>query len=288
MAGSKGLAIILRSDTPAGKGRVSQQSKRKIAKPMEGQTEPAEDKAAGSAAAVSGGSAVGSAVASPGAALPAAPSDFCHYADQARTRSHMMCDYTALLKMGMAVEGRFCQPCAFRYQDDSHIQAIGIQPEVATAWQSLTLLQRWELSGISPPSSWLDMSKEGLQMARRGTLPWASKKFMLSNKNCRFMRGKGLFRHLYKDLQSASRALSMETRKAHPILLVDPTCWGGESMEELLQIAVDANQLGQRESAGGSVGGPWHLLHLLGQRPCRSDCFTCACEGHSGHGGVLL
>ena len=146
IAGSKGVAIILRSDTPAGRGRISQQSRKSSAKEVEGSTvlAGAADAAAGSAAA-SEDSAAGSAVASPGGALPVAPSDFSHYADQARIRSHMMADYNMLLRMGRSVEGRFCQPCAFRFEDDSHIQAVGIQPDMATAWQSLSLLERWEL-----------------------------------------------------------------------------------------------------------------------------------------------
>ena len=91
-------------------------------------------------------------------------------------------------------------------------------------------------------------------MARRGALPWTKLKCKLANKNCRFQRGRSLFRHLFKDLQNASRALSMETRRDHPILFVDPTCWGGDSIEELLQIAVDANQIGDESAEPGLYG----------------------------------
>ena len=198
---------------------------------------------------------MGSVVASALDTLPAAPSDFSHYADQARVRSHMMADYTALLKLGMAVEGRFPQPCAFRYRDDQHAQAICVQPDVATAWQSLTLLGRWELEGISPPTSWLDLSKESLHMARKGILPCVDAKFKAVNKNCRFQRGTSLFLHLYKDLQKASLALSVETRRVHPILVVDVTCWSGDSLEALLQTVVDAKQQGSSEPASPGLYG---------------------------------
>ena len=128
------------------------------------------------------------------------------------------------------MEGRFPQPCAFRYRNDKHIQAIGIQPEVAPAWQSMSLLERWELGGITAPSSWLDLSKDSLAMARKDLLHWLDAKYKLTNKNCRFQRGPDLSRHLLQDLQKASRTLSMDRGKAHPILFVDLTCWSGDSL----------------------------------------------------------
>ena len=233
IAGSSGLSVVLRSDTPSGKGRVVGKQTpvtSKVAQP---------DSAEASAEAHS---AEGSAVASGLEALPAAPSDFNFYEGQAGARAHMMTDYLSLLRSGMVVEGRFAQPCAFRYKDRQHVQAIAVQPTTHAVWQRMELLDQWELDGITPVEAWVDLSKESQAAARKGTLQWCNRKHKLQNKNCRYQRSADLYAQFFRDVRRASVAFSAETLKEHPILFVDVSCWTGESIVALLEDVVVQEQ----------------------------------------------
>ena len=141
ITGSLGLAIVLRSDTPSGKGRAIVKKDRKKDQDIEGNVGK-EGQAEGSGIHAQPGSAEGSAIADPMADLPAAPSDFFLYECQAASRAHMMTDYLSLLRLGQCVEGRFAQPCSFRYTSREHVQAIAVQPTSNAAWQRSVLFDQ--------------------------------------------------------------------------------------------------------------------------------------------------
>ena len=239
IAGSNGLSIILRSETPSGKGRAG-------GKRTPGQSKVAQPDSAEASAATD--SAEGSAVASVLDALPAAPSDYNFYEGQAGSRAHMMTDYVSLLKSGMTVEGRFAQPCAFRYVDRQHVQAIAVQPTSQAVWQRMLLLDQWELDGIALVEAWLDLSKESQMAARQGKLHWCDAKHKLQNKNCRYQRSTDFYAQFFRDVRRASASLSTETGKTHPILFVDASCWNGESMVALLEDLVVEEQSGSNDA----------------------------------------
>ena len=97
---------------------------------------------------------------------------------------------------------------------------------------NLILLQEWELNDIDPPGDYVDLGVGCAAKARKGIIE-RKPKHTLSNKNSRFQRGQDLFRALFADLVAASRRLSEEDGKPHPVLFVDMTCWAAHSMLEL-------------------------------------------------------
>ena len=259
VAGSKGLTVILCSDTPSGKGRPCKPRKKQ------------DPSAAGSEPVGDGESQVSSMLES----LPPAPSDFHHFADQALQRAFMMKDYEALLKMGGNVEGRFAQPCSFRYKGEGHVQGIGVQPSAAAPWQGMELFRNWQVDNIAPPSSWVDLGKDSGAAARGGNLRYVTAKCKLTNRNCRYLRGVDLYRNFFRDLRHASQKLSIETGRAHPICFVDLTSWGGESIEALLETIPRQSMANSSDTSAPNVSaagvGSSAARSVLGESAVRSE-----------------
>ena len=215
ITGAGGLSIIIRSDTPSGKGRT----KKKIVTESAGEPAPVE---AGDSADRPAGSEE----------LPAAPSDFHEYRDMAQLRSLLVKDFARLLKLGDSWDGRFPQPVNFRFKGQPNVQAVCVQPAAKMVWQAMKLIADWELSDIEPTDQYVELGAGSAGAARKGEIHF-KKLRALSNKNCRFQRGTNFFLHLFKDLAAASNKLAAEDGRRHPILFVDGSCWGGDSMEAL-------------------------------------------------------
>ena len=230
VAGSRGLAMILCSDTPAGKGRPGTGMPKKA----DASSEPL------------GGSQASSMLGS----LPPAPSNFQHLADQAQRKAFMVNDLQSILKLGSNIEGRFGQPVQFWYKskedgDVAHVQCVGVQPSSSGPWQGMRLFQQSRLEGIEPPSSWVDLGPSSARDARCGRIQRVAVKSKLINKNCRFARGADLCSSFLDDVRRASQALTKETGRMHPICFVDLTSWIGDTVEACLDkicgLAGDAN-----------------------------------------------
>ena len=88
VCGATGLGLTLVSETPSGKGRTGK------ATPTKESKKPGEDSGAGDAGAPSGGAAGAGSSGAASGALPAAPSEFHHYADRPSFFSGLVRNFT--------------------------------------------------------------------------------------------------------------------------------------------------------------------------------------------------
>ena len=216
-AGATGLALLLCSDVPAGKGRTGTPKK---AKPKQ---------AAVAAAAAAAGDGAEAERSEPVDDLPAAPSDFHVYADKGVMRALQMQHFQKVLQIGCSNTSRYAESLTFKYTGNTSIRVAGIQPASNSAWQHMDLMKNLEVSGIAPPAEVVDFGPQSASQARQGTISMGSWK-SCQNRNSRCQRGSDMYKRLYTDLRKAADALTAEDGKVHPVMCVDPTCWGGDSM----------------------------------------------------------
>lgn len=205
----------MRSDTPSGKGRTKKKAN------TQAHSETAADAPSHSAD-----------VPADTGELPAAPSDYHEYQDQAQMSALLVKDFARLLKVGDSFEDRFPQPVTFRFKGQPNVQAVCIQPATKMVWQAMGLIRDWELSDITPVDTYVELGAGSATAARKGEIHLKCKRALV-NKNCRFQRGVDFFTQLFRDLAVASSKLSAEDGRRHPILFGDISSWGGDSMQAL-------------------------------------------------------
>ena len=120
-----------------------------------------------------------------------------------------------------------------KYVTKQALRVVGLQPSSNSVWQHCQLFKDLGVSGIKAPAEVVDIGPSTASKARQGTLTMSAATSCV-NRLSRNQRGQHLFAALFSDLQAAADALSLEDGKPHPILFVDHTVWGGDSIAAYL------------------------------------------------------
>ena len=210
ITGNRGLGLVLASDTPSGKGRT--------------QVKPAKAKAKSEA-----GSADGSGATS----LPAAPSEYHVYADRGATRAMLVKDFKQVMQLFNDQSERYNEPVIFKQLGKPGARAVAVQPAANSTWQHMDLMSELQLTNMPAAEKVVDHASGAAAKARKeGRVELKSPGSAVHHQS-RSQRGTGFFKHVYNDLQKAADCLTREDGKKHPILFVDMTVWGGDSVHEL-------------------------------------------------------
>ncbi len=120
--GKKGLALIMASETPSGRGR------------------PTPKKSARQAASADAG-------APPSAlqGLPAAESNYQDYKDKAQLRRLLSKDFQQLFSLGGGTEERYAEPVSFKRANKHDARAMAILPAANSPWLAMSLINNLSL-----------------------------------------------------------------------------------------------------------------------------------------------
>jgi hypothetical protein len=109
------------------------------------------------------------------------------------------------------------------------IRGIAVQPARNSVWQHMSLITDLQLGGIGLPQEVVDLAAGSAAKARKGELEMKSPG-SVAHHNSKHQRGTEFFSKLFGDIQKAANSLSAEDSKPHPVLFVDMTSWGGDSV----------------------------------------------------------
>ena len=171
------------------------------------------------------------------AALPAAPSEFHMRVSRGATCAKLVEDFEHLSGIVKDVDGYFGQPVVFRWRGGGLVKAVGFQPTEHSIWQGMSLFESGELSDIVPPEKIVDLAAGSAAKARRGDIDWKDKASVASL-FAKAQKGEEFFNKLLDDIEQAAQMYSKEDGKKHPVLFVEVTGWGGDSIAAMAKRSV--------------------------------------------------
>jgi hypothetical protein len=213
ICGALGLATIVASDVPSGRGRPSVPNRKKAA--------------SGVATTSSEGGFVKEIL----QGLPAAEATYLEYKDEAEVKQLLAADYSKLLTVG-SMEKRFGESVSFKYNGKAAVRAVCVLPSNNNPWLRVQLVSSLHLPTGDAPTMFADLSSSAVQKARRGEVLF--KAAHTSNKSARSQKGVVFFNAFFNDLAKAAEGWQEETRKPLAVLFVDLHCWAGDSMAACL------------------------------------------------------
>ncbi len=245
VCGSKGMATVLVSEVPSGKGR------------------PTPPKRQGAASATSANGATPFAFPSL-EGLPAAESAYQEYKDKGELKRLLAADYSKLLSMGQ-VEGRYAEPVSFRFSNRPTARAVCIVPATNSPWMQMELVKQDELSVGGAPNSFVDMSASATAKARAGEVVFKGAN-ALTNKNLRHQRGDGFYKAYFDDLAKAGAAVVENATRGAPVLYVSLYFWAGDDLDALVRWTAEASTRDARTSKiYGLFHDPKEMHYLIGK-----------------------
>jgi hypothetical protein len=214
ICGAVGLATIVASDIPSGRGRPQLSQRRQTASGV-----------------ATTSSSEGGFVKSVLQGLPAAEATYQEYKGEAEVKQLLAADYNKLLAIG-TMEKRYGESVAFKYNGKAAARAVCVLPSNNNPWLSMQLVSKLHLPTGDAPTMFADLSSGAVQKARRGEVIF--KAAHSSNKSARSQKGTAFFTALFNDLAKAAEGWKEEICKPVAVLYVDLHCWAGDSMAACL------------------------------------------------------
>ena len=209
VCGNEGLATVLASDIPSGKGRPKAKAK------------------TAAAAAVPTGAA-----ASALQGLPAAESAYQEYKDKGEVKQLLAADYTKLLALACTSD-RYAQPVTWRFTNKAAVRGVCIVSANNNPWMKMDRLNYSTLTVGAAPTTFVDLSTSAVDKARQVKVAMKSSN-ALSNVNFRCQRGLAAHLAYFQDLVKAGESLAEECmhitqhvgyhRESHGLVPVSNSC----------------------------------------------------------------